>query len=497
MANPVKLIVTSKSNLKIKYGNGFATIESLLKKLTLSDKNKGLDTRLIYIDESSVNGVKPVSATTPKECKRIVDELYRKVKPAYIVILGAQDVIPFQEIVNPADDDDSIVYSDLPYACDAAYGRNIQSFTGPTRVVGRIPDVPSQGKVAYLKKLIENIIKHKPVDADRYTDYFSVTAHVWSKSTQLSLQSMFGQAKKLLVSPPTPSKGKHDPKYFKPLTHFYNCHGAQNDACYYGQKGDNYPESLRSTNLRKNISYGTVIAAECCYGAELVDPALFDSNDTLSIANTYLEHNAISFVGSSTIAYGPSDSQGLADLITQYFIKGVINGASTGRALLEARHKFLSMVGPHLDPYELKTLAQFYLLGDPSIQPAKTEVENISYGNSTENHRMKLFHKGVSLKKEIAPSKKVKQPIQSGDPAKLQKLLREKGFEKAEKQAVYQVKHKIAAGHSFQKSINGGAHAIFRSFVKHKKIDNHSHIQVLVVKENHDQMLGWRTYVSR
>lgn len=499
MENPVKLILTSKANLKTKYGKGVAQIEALIKQLIRADKKKGLDTQLVYIDATSLpHSIKPASAVTPKECKRVVDDLFRKIQPAYLVILGAQDVIPFQEIANPADDDDEVVQSDLPYACEAGYSRNVHAFTGPTRVVGRIPDIPGSSDTAYLKTLITNSIRHKPIDAKKYAAYFSVSAQVWSKSTQLSLQSMFGHSRDLLLSPPAPSKGKHNPKKLKPLIHFYNCHGAPNDACYYGQRGDDYPESLRANNLRKNVSYGTVIAAECCYGAELVDPALLDANGTLSIANTYLHNNAISFVGSSTIAYGPADSQGLADLITQYFIKFVLSGASSGRALLEARHKFLSTVGPHLDPYELKTLAQFHLLGDPSLQPAKPEEENVSYGNSTTNHRIKLMHKGHSLKKEMSPSKKTRREVPSANPKKLNKLLKQKGFHKAEKRSVYEVKASKGPGvMSFTKAINGGAHAIFRSYIKHKKIDHHSHIQVLVVKESGNQLLGWRTYVSR
>jgi hypothetical protein len=499
MATPVKLLITSKENLTTKYEKGLKQIENAVKQLVQADKKKGILTQLVYIDGPSLpHGVKPASAVTAKECKRVVDDLYHKINPAYIVILGAQDVIPFQELVNPADDDDETVDSDLPYACEAGYGRNVHAFTGPTRVVGRIPDIPGSDDASYLVKLITNSIRHKPLDAEKYSEYFSISAQVWSKSTQLSLQSMFGHSRNLLLSPPAPSKGKHNPKQLKPLVHFYNCHGAQNDACYYGQKGDDYPESLRSTNLKKNVSFGTVIAAECCYGAELVDPSLLDANGTLSIANTYLHNDAISFVGSSTIAYGPADSQGLADLLTQYFIKYVLEGASTGRALLEARHKFLAAVGPHLDPYELKTIAQFHLLGDPSLQPVKADEENVSFGNSTLNHRMKLMHKGHSLKKELSPSKKLKGDVQSGDPVKLKKLLKQKGFDKAEKRSVYEVKASKGPGvPSFTKSINGGAHAVFRSYIKHKKIDNHSHIQVLVVKESANHMLGWRTYVSR
>jgi hypothetical protein len=357
MSNPLKLIITSKKNLELKYGEDIKLLEAALAKLVKADKARAINTQIVYLDDSkSLKGtnVQAIKAVTPTNCKKVVDALYKKLAPEYIVLLGAGDVIPFQELNNPAEDDDISVGSDLPYACETSYSKDVHAFTGPTRVVGRIPDITGKGDVSYLLTLIENVIKHKPLDASKYQKYFSVSAQVWEKSTRLSLQSMFGEHSGLLISPPNRTKTGYTSSHMKPLVHFYNCHGASNDVKFYGQKGSKYPESLHFSNLSKKIALGTVIAAECCFGAELIDHNLQDDPANMSIANTYLLNNAISFVGSSTIAYGPADSQGLADLVTQYFIKSVLNGASAGRALLEARQKFLSVVGPQLDPYELR-----------------------------------------------------------------------------------------------------------------------------------------------
>ena len=63
------------------------------------------------------------------------------------MILGSVDVIPHQDLVNPAydpspdGDPDRLAPGDLPYACDAPYSTAISDFTGPTRVVGRLPDL--------------------------------------------------------------------------------------------------------------------------------------------------------------------------------------------------------------------------------------------------------------------------------------------------------------------------------------------------------------------
>ena len=82
---------------------------------------------------------------------------------------------------------------------------------------------------------------------------------------------------------------------------------------------------------------GTVVAVECCYGAELYDPS--DSDMQSGICSTYLRDGAYGYFGSSTIAYGPNQGNGQADLICQYFLDEVLNGASLGEATQRARHR--------------------------------------------------------------------------------------------------------------------------------------------------------------
>ena len=129
--NPIKLIVSSKNNLKFKYGNKFSEIEKLLKNLQVADKKKGLDTRIVFIDDATSakrSHIKAAKAITEQEAKRAIDDLYKRYLPAYIVIIGAQDIFPFQEIDNPTEDEDPAVPSDLPYACDAPFSRKIENF---------------------------------------------------------------------------------------------------------------------------------------------------------------------------------------------------------------------------------------------------------------------------------------------------------------------------------------------------------------------------------
>lgn len=135
---------------------------------------------------------------------------------------------------------------------------------------------------------------------------------------------------------------------------------------------------------------GTVVSVECCYGAELYDPA--DSDMQSGICSTYLRDGAYGYFGSSTMAYGPSQGNGQADLICQYFLDEVLNGVSLGEATLRARHRFAGTY-THLDPFDLKTTVQFFLLGDPSIHA----VEAVSHAFA----RTKTFKRVFDARQKV------------------------------------------------------------------------------------------------
>ena len=122
--------------------------------------------------------------------------------------------------------------------------------------------------------------------------------------------------------------------------HFINCHGSPASPEFYGQQGNRYPESLTTQTTIGEIVEGTVAAVECCYGAELYDAVTFGDRSTHLSRATY-SRGAYGYFGSTTIAYGPADDNGSADLICQYFLLNVLDGASIGRAALLARQQFI------------------------------------------------------------------------------------------------------------------------------------------------------------
>ncbi len=371
-----KVIVTHAGALKRKYGaQGLAKIRAALDAMVAADAERGLVTRVVAIDSArdmSRFAKSTGTPATPREGKAAIDAIYARERPDYIMILGAPDIVPLQSLSNQlyepgGDDDDPNVPSDLPYACDAPYGRDPNGFVGPTRVVGRLPDIVGASDPAYLLKLLRVATSAATRAADQYQQYFGLSAQIWQASSSLSLKNLFGNPAGMKTCPPTGPNWSV--AQLAPRAHFINCHGSRRDPAYYGQPKsgkEDYPEAQVAHWLPGKITAGTVLAAECCYGAELYDPA--KTQGQAGIAYTYLGEGAYGVLGSTNIAYGPSAGNGSADLICQYFLHAVMHGASLGRAALEARQRFAQQYS-HLAPEDLKTIAQFYLLGDPSIHP--------------------------------------------------------------------------------------------------------------------------------
>jgi hypothetical protein len=369
-----KIIVTNRSALIAKYrSSGVASIKQAIDALIAADAKRGIKSRLVYLDDVKVmrklRGRAVSDPASPRENKEAIDAVFRATTPEYLMILGAIDVVPHQDLRNPAfdppdDDPDEFAFGDLPYACDEPYSRDVTKFKGPTRVVGRLPDLTGAREPSHLVKLLAVAEKYRSRGAADYEAYFGLSAEVWRKSTRTSLFNVFGQSSKLELSPP--ARPGVSAKHLAPLAHFINCHGGTYDPKFYGQKGASYPTALTSDAIRGKIKQGTVAAVECCFGAELYDSFL--RSLPLPICQRYLSQGAYGYFGSSTIAYGPAEGNGAADLITQFFLLAVLDGASLGRAALLARQHFVHQT-TELDPMDLKTLGQFNLLGDPSIHP--------------------------------------------------------------------------------------------------------------------------------
>jgi hypothetical protein len=373
-----KLVVTNLGALASKYGARVHEVNAALERLVAADAARGLRTRVVGLDDQEAMAALGVSAARhpvdPQQAKTALDALFAAVVPDYVLLLGATDVIPHQPLANPVfapdGDGDEFAYGDLPYACEAPFSTDPAEFIAPTRVVGRLPDLTGATDPGYLVALLEATAGWQPGTPDDYLACLGVSAAVWQGSTRLSLRRLFGPGAQVELSP------DRGPQWAEELlarrVHFINCHGAEADPRFYGQDGDSFPVAHDGTLIDGRLARGTIAAVECCYGAELYDPAVAGGQP--GMANVYLGNGAYGFFGSSTIAYGPAEGNGAADLICQFFLSRVLAGASLGRAALEARQDYVREVTV-VDPVDLKTLAQFSLLGDPSIHPVRVPSE--------------------------------------------------------------------------------------------------------------------------
>ncbi|MCW1410822.1 MULTISPECIES: C25 family cysteine peptidase [Rhizobium] len=425
---PDKVIVTNVAALKGKYGaNGYDAIKNSVDALISADKQRGLVTVFVPLDDKGV--MKTLSAPPvtrpidPAQNKEAIDAVYRALGPDYVVILGAIDIVPHQDMANPlldpsGEDPDEYAYGDLPYACEAPYSRDAKDFIGPTRVVGRLPDVTGGTDPNYLAELLRVAAEYRPASLPSAKTYFAVTAQIWKKSTDLSVTNTFGAPAKVEDVPPRDYKWSTD--QLQRHMHFFNCHGAPASSQFYGQPStgaSQYPPALDAAYIDGKLQEGTIVAAECCYGGELYPVSATQTQ--IGICNVYLANKAYGFFASTTIAYGPAEGNGQADLICQFFLQNILRGSSNGRAALEARQTFVRKSSP-MDPTDLKTLAQFNLYGDPSLTPVQTPKAfvlaaatdyTIAERSDRKDRRRLLFREGIGLAaKEPVPTLVKRKP---------------------------------------------------------------------------------------
>jgi hypothetical protein len=457
--NPDKIIISNKSGMTVKYtAAGVANIYAALARLIAADATRGLTTVIIDIDDPAqvtAFGAAPIiNAADQSGAKRIVDAIDAKFSPDYFLLLDGPDVIPHIKLlpIPGLNDGDSDIPSDLPYACAAPFSNNANTYLAVTRVVGRLPMPNGSTDADALVQLIDLCSVQVPRPVTAYSPFFAMSADTWKISTQLTLSTLFGSNSGLSVSP-TAGHAGIDPS-LAALTHVINCHGATNDPRFYGQQANNFPVAMHSTKVAPCISKGTIAAAECCFGAELYNPTLTAAGgDPMSLV--YLRGGAAAYVGSTNTAYGPFSSNGQADLMVQYFIDIVLKGASTGRAMLQARQRFVT-TQKMADPVNLKTLAQFVLYGDPSVvpvnvsQPAAAAVSfsapvdmadalttakdlfgaRVTFDDARsgrESRRVSLKSEGVAA---ASAATSIGRPARTGGPAmaKIQAMAKERGY---------------------------------------------------------------------
>jgi hypothetical protein len=384
----IKLSITVGSALAGRYGpDGMRRVDKAIATWIAADARRGIETTHVAVDDAPAMrrlGVRAVSGRpTATKVKRALDTLCRTLVPDYIVILGGHDIVPMFVVPNPSfdpdGDDDADVLTDNPYACSTAYrARTRASYLVPDRVVGRIPDLPGDADTAWLTTSLRRAAAWKPKPPDFYDDAYAVVCDEWRLAGNACMRFLGLPGSELQVSPPTNDATRKARGRLGRTLHMIKCHGALLDARFYGQSGLSYPEVLLGPTLESRLTPGTLAAAMCCYGAQVFSPAdrAAQLPGTWPIATTYLRKGAVGFAGATRIAWVGIDRMMCADWIVCAYLRAAREGASLGRALLEAKQDYvekLSQQGQTPDTADEKTLIEFVLLGDPSLHPVAAQ----------------------------------------------------------------------------------------------------------------------------
>ena len=189
----------------------------------------------------------------PSRRKGAVDSIYKALKPDYLDDTRLGGCRPASEIfsillIEAGADDDRIAFGDLPYACEAPYSRDPAKFVGPTRVVGRLPDLTGAKDPSHLLALLKTATNWKGPQGQQSMRSISLCRPTCGKGRRCSASTTYSATKSHCCS--RPQKDRTIPaSALGGLMHFINCHGAEAAPEFYGQKGNNYPVSLTTKSI--------------------------------------------------------------------------------------------------------------------------------------------------------------------------------------------------------------------------------------------------------
>jgi Peptidase family C25 len=410
-----KLIVTHGSALRAKYGSpGVALIRAALRTLVRLDRARGIVTTVVDVSSRAAmkpTGLRPIADSDDhQQFRTALDALCDLATPDYVLLLGGPDIVPLVPLVNPmpAPDPDPDLPSDLPYACPGSSGLEPLALVGPTRVVGRLPEVPhASGTEAgqAFAAVIREAARWSAVPRTASLDPLCLSTARWQLSTAATLRTMLDSAPAPMAPQLAPPRSAPwaAAELARPLQ-LVNLHGATADPSWLGDPG--FAPALSSADLANAQQLRTVVLAECCFAAELWEPAL--AGGTMPLPLAYLAGGAYGLVGPTCISYGGRTSPDAADVLVRMVGEELLAGASLGRAVLAARQRYVAEQ-PVMTPVDLKTLAQFSLVGDPSIQPVETPVPGTRAGR-----RARLTRVGLRLARTTPVAAVAAEPVARG-----------------------------------------------------------------------------------
>jgi len=375
----VNKLITNKSAVNAKYGSNKDLFWAQVDRLIAFDRSRGIITELVCVDDAAqmltINAPVVTDKNNCKQNKNTIDGIYNGYNPHYMVILGADDIIPFQILENPTTDKDINVPSDLPYACNSAYSVKISNFTAPSRMVSRLPDVKGtvtdETLVAFVKS-VDRIISMYPDDVEEYKSFWNVctTQRTAAMNDTKAYFSSWGVEFNIFVSPPD---GPDWPSnMYTKMTHHHILHGAVKSNILYGEsntKPVKCPNAIEASKVLDTINNGTVVLGRACHEAQLYDPA-DGAAPGLPIANMYISSGAAAMIGGTKMVYSSPYGMSSTDYLVSFFMEEILKGKAAGEAFLAARQRYLQKY-PYMDAIDQKIYGEYVLYGYARSNPIK------------------------------------------------------------------------------------------------------------------------------
>jgi hypothetical protein len=312
-------------------------------------------------------------AASPPDAPALYAELKalvgRGVIPQAILILGDQRVFPSFTVANPVGDrsidPDNTVVTDNPYG-QFDWAQPDQC-TVPPAIVGRLAAGTNETAPGF-GTLLDVQIALRKKSAGR-TGYVEIVSRQWENAST-AVMALNAPASRLIVSPDGRVSAANasvlDCRYL-----YCNLHGFLNSTPWSGYDlGLSYPvPALTPDAFLPQYVSGTVAFTEACYGL-----ATMGKQTSASNALSLLAAGAAVVIGSTGLAFGTATPQPQtlldADVLARSFFNSALDpSASVGSCLQKARQD-LRNTGSASDPYIVKTLLEFQLLGDPTYVPA-------------------------------------------------------------------------------------------------------------------------------
>lgn len=398
---PSYVILTSKSMLTKKYGENTAkvileTLDNMAGKITDLPNWNSI---LFCPDDPKITpslGMTPITVVDAWKVKLSLADLDEALEKrgemiGAVLIIGGNDIIPFHQLPNPTDDSDLYVLSDNPYATID------ENYFVPQWPVGRIPDETGPDAVYLIEQIryLDNEYAYKMKSKKSKTSSFIMSffqsignlfrrlttaitnienvgyaAEAW-KAPSEDVFDILGKKSVLQLSPPIDHKHFSIKKDNGDTCAYFNLHGIQDGSEWFGQRDFtkttsdvDYPVALTPSQFAGTSASPEFIFSEACYGCWVNE-----KKSDESLALKFMETGTRSMVGSTGIAYGAVKKPLVgADLLAQEYWKQLLNGQTSGYALLRAKLNLAQIMTErqgYLDGEDQKTILSFVLYGDP------------------------------------------------------------------------------------------------------------------------------------